>query len=302
MKFELERLSNGATYDEIKNEVIRAANLISDAVISKKKFDSLSKISSSTLTKKFGSWEQVLIEFGLENRYSGRTVSIKMKNQVAKKLLDSELISELKKIAKKLDKDELSQTDFNKNSGLSASSICRRFGSWKEALKMAGLQEVKMAKRYTLEDYFENLLLVWTHYGRQPYYREMDSPPSGISVGAYEKRWGKWSSALKAFIDFMDNDNSTFKEELNYEHKIVTKTERIKQINRRDIPLGLRYKVLSRDRFRCVKCGSSPALDLACKLHLDHIIPFSKGGLTTLENLQTTCSSCNLGKGNRYVD
>ena len=34
------------------------------------------------------------------------------------------------------------------------------------------------------------------------------------------------------------------------------------------------------------------------ELHIDHIIPWSKGGETVLENLQTLCSDCNLGKSN----
>jgi 5-methylcytosine-specific restriction endonuclease McrA len=31
---------------------------------------------------------------------------------------------------------------------------------------------------------------------------------------------------------------------------------------------------------------------------VDHIVPWSKGGETILENLRTLCSKCNLGKGN----
>jgi len=63
----------------------------------------------------------------------------------------------------------------------------------------------------------------------------------------------------------------------------------------RAIPLILRYKVLERDNGRCVICGASPRhKDII--LHVDHIVPFSKGGLTTLDNLQTLCSDCNLGK------
>ena len=37
-------------------------------------------------------------------------------------------------------------------------------------------------------------------------------------------------------------------------------------------------------------------------LQIDHKIPFSLGGLTVLDNLQTLCSECNLSKGNRFVD
>ena len=34
-------------------------------------------------------------------------------------------------------------------------------------------------------------------------------------------------------------------------------------------------------------------------LHVDHIVPFSKGGKTTWTNCQTLCAKCNLRKGNR---
>ena len=59
----------------------------------------------------------------------------------------------------------------------------------------------------------------------------------------------------------------------------------------------LRYQVLKRDNFKCCACGASPAKDPSVELHIDHIIPWSKGGETTLDNLQTLCSRCNLGKG-----
>lgn len=59
----------------------------------------------------------------------------------------------------------------------------------------------------------------------------------------------------------------------------------------------LRYQVLKRDCFKCCACGASPAKDASVELHIDHIVPWSKGGETTLDNLQTLCSRCNLGKG-----
>ena len=37
-------------------------------------------------------------------------------------------------------------------------------------------------------------------------------------------------------------------------------------------------------------------------VHLDHVVPRSKGGPDTLENLQTLCSACNISAGNRAVD
>ena len=60
---------------------------------------------------------------------------------------------------------------------------------------------------------------------------------------------------------------------------------------RPSIPAWLRWRVYARDHYRCVKCGKR--WDLSC----DHIVPVSKGGETTLGNLQTMCRPCNSSKG-----
>lgn len=69
-----------------------------------------------------------------------------------------------------------------------------------------------------------------------------------------------------------------------------------KTISGRKIPDKMRYQVLKRDNFKCCMCGASPAKDPTIELHIDHIIPWSKGGENTLDNLQTLCSRCNIGK------
>ena len=81
---------------------------------------------------------------------------------------------------------------------------------------------------------------------------------------------------------------------------ITNKRQRNSTINikksTRAISDKLRYQVLKRDNFKCCDCGASPAKDPSVELHIDHIIPWSKGGESTLENLQTLCSKCNIGK------
>lgn len=59
----------------------------------------------------------------------------------------------------------------------------------------------------------------------------------------------------------------------------------------------MRYEVMRRDGYRCVMCGRT-AKD-GVRLHVDHVRPVSKGGKSVMENLQTLCEDCNLGKGNR---
>lgn len=55
----------------------------------------------------------------------------------------------------------------------------------------------------------------------------------------------------------------------------------------------LRYKILRRDGFRCVVCGTVE------RLEIDHILPVTKGGLTEERNLRTLCFWCNRLKGDK---
>jgi hypothetical protein len=60
----------------------------------------------------------------------------------------------------------------------------------------------------------------------------------------------------------------------------------------------LRFSVFQRDQFTCQYCGARPPdVVLVC----DHIDPFSKSGTTTLDNLITSCESCNQGKADRSL-
>lgn len=61
-----------------------------------------------------------------------------------------------------------------------------------------------------------------------------------------------------------------------------------------------RWEILERDNFTCVYCGLS-APDDSALLHVDHIIPVSKGGKSYAKNLITSCKACNLEKSKRRM-
>ena len=60
---------------------------------------------------------------------------------------------------------------------------------------------------------------------------------------------------------------------------------------RKPIPIKLRAEVFRRDNHLCLRCGAKHGLSI------DHIVPVSKGGQNTIDNLQTLCMPCNISKG-----
>lgn len=67
---------------------------------------------------------------------------------------------------------------------------------------------------------------------------------------------------------------------------------------RKTIPQSIRFEVFKRDLFTCQYCGLK-APDII--LEIDHIIPVSKGGDNSIENLVTACRQCNGGKSNKKL-
>jgi len=61
-----------------------------------------------------------------------------------------------------------------------------------------------------------------------------------------------------------------------------------------------RFKILQRDDFKCVYCGSSGQDDV--KLEIDHIKPVAEGGGNDSINLVTSCRDCNIGKGKNLLE
>jgi 5-methylcytosine-specific restriction endonuclease McrA len=61
----------------------------------------------------------------------------------------------------------------------------------------------------------------------------------------------------------------------------------------RPLPLT-RRNLFQRDGHRCQYCGSRQE-----RLSVDHVLPRSRGGKDSWENVTTACLSCNVRKGNR---
>lgn len=71
------------------------------------------------------------------------------------------------------------------------------------------------------------------------------------------------------------------------------------KIPRRVVLPVTRRGVLARDHYTCQYCGAMPARKF---LTVDHILPRSRGGKTSWENVTTACERCNGRKGSRTPD
>lgn len=282
--FELKTLEDYSD-DALLDELRRVATALNGKRLTHENFNKLSRVHSTTVRYRFGSWKNALDKAGISETIAPR----------AKTLTREAVINALRAYSKESPNTPVTQAEIARYLGVFNSTISKKFGKWKKLLKEVGISPVPLGRRYTDEECYENIITLWTHYGRQPHFAELKRLPSKVGSKAYVLRWGGWRAALSAFIKYVNQEPQQ-----NQVH-ILEETEPINLSQDipipRSISLSLRYKVLCRDRFRCVICGRSPAKDTNIELHVDHIVPWSKGGESTEQNLRTLCFDCNLGKG-----
>jgi hypothetical protein len=205
---------------------------------------------------------------------------------------DNELIADLKRVSVEINKSPTID-EYNERGLFHAATISRRFGSWFKALELAGLEKTRSAIDISEEELFENLEEIWVKLGRQPRYQEVQKPLSKYSVGTYDKRFGSFRKALESFVTYINSGQSNQPQDIQ---RGVPSSVETKHKTKREINWRLRFIVMKRDNFKCQNCGRSPATDPSIILHVDHIKAWANGGETVLENLQTLCSMCNIGK------
>ncbi len=290
MKFELNEFHRNTSNDELISDVRETANKLGKVTLTASDYTKNGKYHSTTLVRRFGNWEKVLELSSLETKG----------HNFKRDITESDIIYELHRIAKMIGKDSITVVDFKNYSELcSVSTLNRCFGTWKQILKLAGM-DCKNSK-ITDEELYEEIERIWIHLGRQPTYTDMRNGIAKYSPRTFENHFGSWRSALESFVKYINDDSKIILQENCIENKKVVQNVQQgsrKHITNRNINLRLRFLVMKRDNFKCCMCGASPATDSAVELHIDHIVPWSKGGETTFDNLQTLCSKCNLGKSN----
>ena len=113
------------------------------------------------------------------------------------------------------------------------------------------------------------------------------------------RSFGTFRNALAAFVEFINFANGIETEIIETQESIIEPTQEkeivIRQNTKRLPSERLKVQVLMSDGNKCRLCGITLTGD---NIHFDHVIPWSKGGETVLENLQILCVKHNLAKGN----
>ncbi len=186
--------SNQALIDELR----RVARSAPDGALTQAVFRQLGRVSASAVRKRFGSWKAALSAAGLDNLYSGKNVTEKMKSQHARGLSNEELLAQMRDVAGSLGKCSLTALEFNEGSNISSSTIRARFGSWGKALHAAGLESsISVKQRKIRERYLQVLSDAARSHGKNSIsQREFDKFTDQTSSQAISQFFGSWEHAL----------------------------------------------------------------------------------------------------------
>lgn len=297
MEFELNDYHKDISDDLLLTDMMETARRLGQTSLSRNKYRENGTYGARTIERRFGGWLQACRLCGFDeakNQHSAMPIS------------EDECIRDLQDVSDKLGTRLLTKSLYDQHGKFHFSTMEHRFGSWNKALIAAGL-DITRNVEFSEKDLFQEIERIWILLGRQPTTTDLKRGISKYSLNSYNRRFGGWRGALEAFVEWVNHEENATHYALPLDKSISCPpsekvAKAITHTTPRDVNLRLRFLVMQRDNFKCCICGASPAKDPSIELHIDHIIPWSKGGETTIENLQTLCSRCNLGKSNLLED
>jgi len=250
------------------------------------------KYASCTIRRRFGSWKSALDKAGL--KYTRKNC----KNHECC-VSEDDFIRDVKNVANLLGNNSVTYSEYQKYGKYDIKKMTKKLGGWNCVLQLAQLESTKYktgkGKSISSKDLLLEIEAMWVKLGRQPTTSDVKKGVSKYSLNSYTRRFGSWNMALKTFVTQINLEKDDEEGDESFANP-STKENIIMHRTRREPSDRLKVQVLMRDGNRCRLCGVK-CNDGLHNIHFDHIIPWSKGGETTLENLQVLCSNCNLAKG-----
>ncbi|WP_282048419.1 HNH endonuclease [Sulfitobacter mediterraneus] len=173
------------------------------------------------------------------------------------------------------------------------------YRSWYDAVNELGFEAPSQTKSVKLSD--DDILKAVERIWRWTYGKRQSQPSArdfgeynkihtdGVSTATISNRFGTFSRFLKRF--------ALWKQGKIEKRELLTARKR--ETTRQPISTSLRFELLKEADHRCRSCGASAA---EVSLHIDHILPVSKGGSSKKSNLQVLCANCNLGRSDKYQE
>jgi len=302
MEYILSPYHQGVSDEELLEDLRNAAEL-HGRYLSQSAYKEHGVYSVTTVVKHFGSWSTALECAGLRFARSSDEMQ-----RISTKCL----ITDIRRVASQLGIQSVTSEQYTQLGKYSFPTIRERFGSWAEFLKQADLEATGFKPRYEDIELLQEIGRLWEYLGRQPTTTDMKRGISAFGLDAFTRRFGGWRKALEAFLLYIDQPVVTLPEtdqhadieisihatELSSNSEVFLNSKLSTRRTPREPNLRLRFQILQRDHFSCQACGASPAKNPSVILHIDHVTPWSLGGETVPENLNTLCETCNLGKGN----
>ena len=279
--------SPNATVDELLEDLRRVADEEKSKWLREATYNKRGQYGSSTIRSRFGSWAKALQSIGL-----------KIEDKQFKKHLacpsTRALVTDIKAVAKQLGKNTLTSSEYEQYGKYGKSCARNRFGKWGNVLAAADLDATGYhTAGITDEQLLEAIYKAWERLGRQPNTRDLKNGEMGYGQTTYINRFGSWRNSMIAFKEYVQQRQGDIK---------VMRPSPVEHKTSRTASKKLRAQVFDRDQATCQLCGANERTKPEVKLVLDHIVPYSKGGETTYDNLQVLCRSCNIKKNNKLIN
>ena len=169
MKYELQTLDEYSD-EAILAELRRVADALNGQRLTRKRFNLFARVHFSTVENQFGSWWKALDKAEISEL-------IAPKRRV---LTREDVIRALRDFGAEYPNTPVTLSAIAESLEVDRTTLSGRFGNWKTLLAEVGVAPVPLGRRYTEEECFENILTLWTHYGRQPNFGELRRSPSSV--------------------------------------------------------------------------------------------------------------------------
>lgn len=127
-------------------------------------------------------------------------------NEYHRNVSDEELLEDMKRVAKQLNKETISRDDYKKHGKYSYSTFQKRFGGWNKAITLCGMtlnplqlaaaQSTYQYGNISNEDLFSDILRVCSQLGKETISSGEYNKHGMYSTHTCFKRFGTWEETL----------------------------------------------------------------------------------------------------------